>query len=97
MYIFLILSLFQLQACYDPSNDKYTNHRIIQAFEIANLIRITSAGSDLSVLAGDLNCDPNNICYKLVCLVANMIDSYSAVIKKNVFIDAILNYWGIIL
>ncbi|XP_015368885.1 PREDICTED: putative neutral sphingomyelinase isoform X1 [Diuraphis noxia] len=73
-----------LQACYNASNDKYINHRIIQAFEIANLIRITSAGSDLSVLAGDLNCNPNDICYKLVCLVANMIDSHSACLNNSI-------------
>jgi len=52
----------------------------MQAFDTANFIRVTSAGSDLAVLAGDLNSNPNDICYKLICLGANMIDTYSAVI-----------------
>ncbi|XP_022178547.1 putative neutral sphingomyelinase isoform X2 [Myzus persicae] len=73
-----------LHACYNASNDKYTIHRILQAFETANLIRITSAGSDLAVLAGDLNSSPNDICYKLVCLGANMMDSYSACLNNSI-------------
>ncbi|KAL4120006.1 hypothetical protein QTP88_012754 [Uroleucon formosanum] len=73
-----------LHACYNASNDKYTNHRIIQAFETANLIRVTSFGSDLAVLAGDLNSGPNDICYKLICLGANMNDSYSACLSNSI-------------
>lgn len=69
-----------MHACYDYSNDKYIRHRIIQAFETANFIRITSNGSDLAVLAGDLNSEPNDLCYKLISLGANMKDCYSKVI-----------------
>lgn len=58
-------------------------HRVIQAFETANFIRVTSNGSDLTVLAGDLNSDSNDICYKLICLTTNMKDCYSAVIFFN--------------
>lgn len=86
MCFFFYCIYFQLHACYNASNDKYTIHRVIQAFETANFIRITSTGSDLAVLAGDLNSNPNEICYKLICLGANMIDSHSAVIIfLNVF------------
>lgn len=84
VYIYIIkLSYFQLHACYNASNDKYTIHRALQAYETANFIRVTSTDSDLAVLAGDLNSNPNDICYKLICVGANMIDSYSAVIKKK--------------
>lgn len=73
-----------LHACYNSINDKYTNHRMIQAFETANFIRVTSIGSDLAVLAGDLNSSPNDICYKLVCLGANMIDCYTSCLSNSI-------------
>ncbi|XP_026812119.1 putative neutral sphingomyelinase [Rhopalosiphum maidis] len=73
-----------LHACYNVSNDKYIIHRALQAYETANFIRITSAGSDLAVLAGDLNSNPNDICYKLICLGANMVDSYSTCLNNSI-------------
>lgn len=89
IYLFKNYHYFQLHACYDNSKDKYINHRIIQAFETANFIRITSTNSDLAVLAGDLNSDPNEIYYKLIKLSANMKDCYSSVIvhyNHNIFV-----------
>lgn len=81
-----------MHACYDVTNDKYIRHRVIQAFEAANFIRVTSTGSDLAILAGDLNSGPNDICYKLISLGANMKDCYSTVIcfkfmLKSIIID----------
>lgn len=74
-----------MHACYNITNDKYLRHRVIQAFETANFIRVTSAGSDLSILAGDLNSDPSDICYKLISLGANMKDCYSMVIFLDLY------------
>ncbi|KAE9544470.1 hypothetical protein AGLY_000011 [Aphis glycines] len=73
-----------LHACYNASNDKYTIHRALQAYETANFIRVTSTDSDLAVLAGDLNSNPNDICYKLICVGANMNDSYSACSNNSI-------------
>ncbi|XP_025415358.1 putative neutral sphingomyelinase isoform X2 [Sipha flava] len=73
-----------LHACYNPSNDKYIIHRVIQAFETANFIRITSNSSDLAILAGDINSDPNDICYKLISFGANMKDCYLACPSNSV-------------
>lgn len=74
-----------MHACYDITNDKYVRHRVIQAFEAANFIRVTSTGSDLAILAGDLNSDPDDICYKLISLGANMKDCYSMVIILSLY------------
>jgi len=68
-----------LHACYDSSNDRYIKHRIVQAFETANYIRVTSASSDLAILAGDLNSEPHDICTKVIRLGANMKDCYTKV------------------
>ncbi|VVC24585.1 Hypothetical protein CINCED_3A018926 [Cinara cedri] len=73
-----------LHACYDTSEDKYVKHRIVQAFESANFIRITSTGSDLAVLAGDFNSEPDDICYKLISLGANMKDCYSSCLTNDI-------------
>ncbi|XP_050433694.1 putative neutral sphingomyelinase isoform X2 [Adelges cooleyi] len=82
----LIVDVFttHLHACYDPSNDKYERHRIVQAFEVANFVRITSVGADLSILAGDLNCEPGDICYKLIQLGANIKDCYSTCMTNEI-------------
>lgn len=72
-----------MHANYNPSNDKYIKHRVVQAYEAANFIRVTSTGSDLAVLAGDLNSSPDEICYKLLSLGANMKDCYSTVFFYN--------------
>lgn len=42
-------------------SDDYEAQRISQAFEIADFVRLTSAGADLVVLAGDLNSWPNSL------------------------------------
>lgn len=68
-----------MHACYDSSNDRYLKHRVVQAFETGNFIRVTSTSSDLVVLAGDLNSEPEDICYKLISLSAKMKDCYSTV------------------
>lgn len=68
-----------MHACYDPSNDRYLKHRVVQAFETGNFIRVTSTSSDLVVLAGDLNSEPEDICYNLISLSAKMKDCYSTV------------------
>ncbi|XP_050545927.1 putative neutral sphingomyelinase isoform X2 [Daktulosphaira vitifoliae] len=82
----LIVNVYttHLHACYNPSHDKYEKHRILQAFETANFIRLTSVGSDLSILAGDLNSEPNNICCKLIEKGSNMKDCYSMCVTNKI-------------
>lgn len=55
---------FQLHAEYNRNNDEYEAHRILQAYDTAQFILLTSQGVDLVVLAGDLNTLPGDLAYK---------------------------------
>lgn len=55
---------FQLHAEYDRNCDEYQAHRVLQAFDTAQFIQLTSMGADLVVLAGDLNTEPDDLSYR---------------------------------
>lgn len=45
-------------------NDEYEAHRILQAYDTAQFIMLTSENADLVVLAGDLNTEPGDLAYR---------------------------------
>lgn len=65
-----------LHAEYNPDNDEYKVHRLLQAFDTAQLIRFTSKKADLVVLAGDLNTEPNSLAYEMMCTLPGLVDAY---------------------
>ena len=44
-----------LHAEYNRANDMYVGHRVSQALEAAQWIKLTSSGADLTIYAGDFN------------------------------------------
>ncbi|KAL3283099.1 hypothetical protein HHI36_006258 [Cryptolaemus montrouzieri] len=65
-----------LHAEYNREHDEYKAHRIIQAFDTAQFIQLTSGNADLVVLAGDLNTEPGDLAYKLLLTVPGLTDSF---------------------
>ena len=61
---------------YDRSNDIYVGHRVMQALEAAQWLKLTSAGADLTIYAGDFNTEPTDTPYKLLRTVARLRDSW---------------------
>lgn len=55
---------FQLHAEYDKNCDEYLAHRVLQAYDTAQFIQLTSGAADLVVLAGDLNSEPEDLAYR---------------------------------
>lgn len=49
----------------------------MQAFDTAQFIRMTSGGSDAVILGGDLNAEPQDLAYKIICGVAGLTDACS--------------------
>lgn len=39
-------------------------HRVLQAFDTAQFIKLTSGGADFVILAGDLNTEPGDLAYR---------------------------------
>lgn len=66
-----------LHAEYNKKNDEYTAHRVLQAFDTAQFIRMTCGGADSAILLGDLNTEPNDLAYKIICGVAGLSDACS--------------------
>ncbi|XP_020706292.1 putative neutral sphingomyelinase isoform X2 [Athalia rosae] len=69
--------LAHLHAEYNRDNDEYKAHRVLQAFDTAQFIRMTMEGVDAIVLGGDLNTEPKDIAYRLIRGIANLEDACS--------------------
>lgn len=50
-------------------------HRVLQAFDTAQFVRMTSGGTDAIVLAGDLNTEPQDLAYKIIRNIAGLADT----------------------
>ncbi|KAL0105291.1 hypothetical protein PUN28_016738 [Cardiocondyla obscurior] len=64
-----------LHAEYNRENDEYMAHRMLQAFDTAQFIKMTSSGADAVILAGDLNTEPQDLAYKLISGLACLADT----------------------
>jgi len=65
-----------LHAEYNRASDDYQAHRVLQAYDTAQFILLTSGSADLIVLAGDLNTEPGDLAYRVLLTVPGLIDSY---------------------
>ncbi|KAG7203833.1 hypothetical protein KM043_013844 [Ampulex compressa] len=75
MYINVYVT--HLHAEYCSHSDEYKAHRVLQAFDTAQFIRMTSSGADAVILGGDLNTEPTDLAYKIICGVAGLTDACS--------------------
>ena len=66
-----------MHAEYDKENDEYTAHRVLQAFDTAQFIRMTKGGADAVILGGDLNTEPQDLAYRIICGIAGLQDACS--------------------
>jgi sphingomyelin phosphodiesterase 2 len=51
-------------------------HRVLQAFDMSQFISMTSANADIVILGGDLNTEPGDLSYRIICYNAQLQDSY---------------------
>ena len=66
----------QLHAEYNERNDEYLHHRVVQAYEISELLRFAQAGTQVSIFAGDLNCEVGDVPYRLITYNTGFTDSF---------------------
>ncbi|EFN68152.1 Putative neutral sphingomyelinase [Camponotus floridanus] len=64
-----------LHAEYNRENDEYMAHRVLQAFDTAQFVRMTSGGADAVILAGDLNTEPQDLAYRIIRGVGGLMDA----------------------
>lgn len=65
-----------LHAEYCRDKDSYLSHRVVQAWELQQFIRHTSAGADVVILGGDLNMHPQDLGNRLLRTYTGLRDSY---------------------
>uniref|UniRef100_A0AAR5PU77 sphingomyelin phosphodiesterase n=1 Tax=Dendroctonus ponderosae TaxID=77166 RepID=A0AAR5PU77_DENPD len=65
-----------LHAEYNRSSDDYQAHRVLQTYDTAQFILLTSGSADLIVLAGDLNTEPGDLAYRVILTVSGLVDAY---------------------
>ncbi|XP_028432756.1 sphingomyelin phosphodiesterase 2 isoform X2 [Perca flavescens] len=65
-----------LHAEYCRDKDSYLPHRVVQAWELQQFIRHTSAGADVVILGGDLNMHPEDLGNRLLRSYTGLRDSY---------------------
>lgn len=65
-----------LHAEYCREKDSYLPHRVVQAWELQQFIRHTSAGADVIILGGDLNMHPQDLGNRLLRSYTGLQDSY---------------------
>lgn len=68
--------IFQLHAEYNRRNDEYMAHRVLQAFDMSQFISMTSTNADIVILGGDLNTEPGDLSYRIICHNAQLQDSF---------------------
>ncbi|XP_077429268.1 sphingomyelin phosphodiesterase 2 [Vanacampus margaritifer] len=69
--------LTHLHAEYCRERDAYLPHRVVQAWELQQFIRHTSAGADVVVLGGDLNMHPHDLGNRLLTSYTELRDAYA--------------------
>lgn len=65
-----------LHAEYNKNNDDYFTHRLIQVYNLAQLLENTRGDCSLQILAGDLNIEAESLAYRLLLSTSGMKDSY---------------------
>ncbi|KAG7494264.1 sphingomyelin phosphodiesterase 2 [Solea senegalensis] len=65
-----------LHAEYCREKDSYLPHRVVQAWELQQFVRHTSAGADVVILGGDLNMHPQDLGNRLLRSYTGLRDAY---------------------
>ncbi|CAG0921633.1 unnamed protein product [Notodromas monacha] len=65
-----------LHAEYSFHAPEYEAHRVVQAFESAEMIRLTSMGADLVIFGGDFNTEPDELVYKMMKGAVPLVDPF---------------------
>ncbi|KAL0273040.1 UNVERIFIED_CONTAM: hypothetical protein PYX00_005815 [Menopon gallinae] len=81
----LLVNLYtaHLHAEYSSENAAYLSHRLLQAFDTSQFVKLTSGDCDIAILAGDLNTEPHDLAIKILNQNAHLVDSFYAAQEKS--------------
>ncbi|XP_032220859.2 putative neutral sphingomyelinase isoform X2 [Nematostella vectensis] len=65
-----------LHAEYNRQDDEYLAHRVTQAYQFAQLIELITKPSDCVIVCGDMNSEPTDLCYRILCNLPGLTDTW---------------------
>ncbi|XP_048579092.1 putative neutral sphingomyelinase isoform X2 [Nematostella vectensis] len=65
-----------LHAEYNRKNDEYLAHRVTQAYQLAQFIEHATQPSDCVIVCGDMNSEPTDMCYRILCYLPGLTDTW---------------------
>lgn len=80
------LYVTHLHAEYDSFHDQYLPHRVAQAFEFSQFVKLTSETADLSIVAGDFNTEATDLPYQVIIHNTACVDAYLT--QKSSILDS---------
>ncbi|CAD6184803.1 unnamed protein product [Caenorhabditis auriculariae] len=72
-----------LHAEYDRENDLYLPHRTAQSLELSQFVRHTSRGSDVVIVTGDFNMEPQDLGLRLILAQVKLCDAWRMCHEKE--------------
>ncbi|CAB3369187.1 Hypothetical predicted protein [Cloeon dipterum] len=85
-----------LHAEYDRENDEYLAHRVVQAFDTAQFIKLSSSPQDISLVAGDLNTEPGDNAFHIIKHVPGLHDCQDYIKEELMTNEAVGNTYRLL-
>ncbi|KAF2359183.1 Endonuclease/exonuclease/phosphatase [Trinorchestia longiramus] len=79
-----LIATTHLHAVYHHLQDEYLHHRVVQAYETSQVLDWCACPDTVIILAGDLNCEPHEVPYRLIRYNANFKDAFVEAPNKPV-------------
>lgn len=67
--------LVKMHAEYNESR-QYQAHRIVQSYQLSQFIQHLTQPTDAVIVCGDMNCEPSQLCYRVIKDVTGLVDAW---------------------
>ena len=67
---------------------EYKAHRVTQAFELSQFVKLTSESCDFVIVAGDFNLQPHDVSYQVVTANGNLQDAWVTQVTYELAVTA---------
>uniref|UniRef100_A0A6A7FNX4 sphingomyelin phosphodiesterase n=1 Tax=Hirondellea gigas TaxID=1518452 RepID=A0A6A7FNX4_9CRUS len=72
----IVIATAHLHAVYHHLQDEYLHHRVVQAYESSQVLGWCASAAHTLILAGDFNCEPHEVPYRLLRYNAGLRDAF---------------------
>ena len=67
--------LLKMHAEYNEDR-KYLPHRTVQSYQLSQFIQHLTQPTDAVIVCGDMNCEPSQLCYRVIKDVTGLVDAW---------------------